>query len=311
MYTLFELQKRTPTMPYTSNPHASRARMNARNDVVWRDLSCQQAALKYGVCRTTVWRWVRRAKNLNINGNSLIDTLPSRPKHHPSELAPEVVGRIVELREQLKRCSPVIHKHLQLEGINVSLSSVARTLKRHGLTRRKKQATMYKSVYRRPEAKSPGTLVQMDTLHIQRGDGSRYYIYTLIDLYSRLAYAEYHPKLGQKISFGIIKRAQNYLGFSFSMLQTDHGPEFKDGLTFMLGKKNIKLRHSRIRTPNDNAHIERFNRTIQEECFGGRNPNEKTIREALQRYIHYYNHDRLHMSLNLMTPTQFVAKVLN
>ena len=297
-------------MPYTSNPHVSRARMNARNDVVWRGLSHNQAALKYGVCRTTVWRWVRRAKDLNINGNSLIDTLPSRPLHHPSELAPEIVARIVELRQQLKRCSPVIHKHLQLEGINVSLSSVARVLRRNKLTRRKKQATMYKSVYRRPEAKSPGTLVQMDTLHIHRSDGTRYYIYTLIDLYSRLAYAEYHPKLGQTISFGIIKRAQNYFGFSFSMLQTDHGPEFKDGLTFMLGRKNIKLRHSRVRTPNDNAHIERFNRTIQEECFGGKQPNEKTIQRDIKKYIEYYNYGRLHLSLNLETPTQFVAKVL-
>ena len=297
-------------MPYTSNPHASRARMNARNDVVWRGLSHHQAALKYGVNRSTVWRWVKRAKDLSINGNSLIDTLPSRPKHHPREIAPEIVNRIVGLRHELKRCAPVIHKHLELEDISVSLSSVERVLRRYKLTRCKKQATMYKSVYRRPEAKLPGNLVQMDTLHIQRGDGSRYYVYTLIDLYSRLAYAEYHPKLGQKISLGIIKRAQTYLGFSFSMLQTDHGPEFKDGLTFMLGKKDIKLRHSRIRTPNDNAHIERFNRTIQEECFLGRQPNEKTIKKDLQEYIHFYNNNRLHLSLNLMTPTQFVAKVL-
>src|SRR3989338_9060261 len=298
-------------MPYTSNPHASRARMNARNDVVWRGLSHNQAALKYGVCRTTVWRWVRRAKDLNINGNSLIDTLPSRPLHHPSELAPEIVARIVELRQQLKRCSPVIHKHLQLEGINVSLSSVARVLRRNKLTRRKKQATMYKSVYRRLEAKSPGNLVQMDTLHIQRSNGSRYYIYTLIDLYSRLAYAEYHPKLRQKISFRVIAQAQVYFGFSFSMLQTDHGPEFSQGLTFLLSKRQIKLRHSRIRTPNDNAHIERFNRTIQEECFGSVMPNEKTIEQDLRKYIKYYNYARLHLGLNLLTPGQFVAKVLS
>ena len=297
-------------MPYTSNPHASRARMNARNDVVWRGLSCQQAALKYGVNRSTVFRWVRRAKELSINGNSLIDTLPSRPKHHPNELKPKIVKRIIELRKQLKRCAPVIHRHLQLEGIDTSLSSVARVLRRHNLTRRKKQATMYKSVYKRPEASAPGTLVQMDTVHIQRGDSSRFYIYTLIDLYSRLAYAEYHPKLRQYISFAVIKRAQGYFGFPFSMLQTDHGPEFNQGLTFMLGTKDIKLRHSRIRTPNDNAHVERFNRTIQEECFGSKDPNEKTIKEDLQNYIHYYNYDRLHMSLNLMTPTQFVAKVL-
>lgn len=296
-------------MPYTSNPHASRARMNARNDVVWRGLSCIEAARKYGVTRSTVWRWVKRAEELNIMGNSLIDTLSSRPNHHPRELKPEVVRRILELRQELKRCAPVLHAHLKMEGINISLSSVARTLRRHHLTPRKKQAALYKSAYRRPEASSPGTLVQMDTIHIQRRDGSRFYIYTLVDLYSRLAYAEYHPQLGQKYSLVAIQRAQRYFGFPFEMLQTDHGPEFSQGLRYNLSKQQVKLRHSRIRTPNDNAHIERFNRTIQEECFLGKQPNEKTIKKELRDYIHFYNHNRLHLSLNLETPTQFVAKV--
>lgn len=297
-------------MPYTSNPHASRARMNARNDVVWRGLSCIEAARKYGVTRSTVWRWVKRAKELNIMGNSLIDTLSSCPKHHPRELKPEVVARILELRQDLKRCAPVLHAHLKMEGISVSLSSVARTLRRHDLTPRKKQAALYRSVWRRPEANSPGTLVQMDTIHIQRRDGSRFYIYTLVDLYSRLAYAEYRTQLRQKYSFTVIKKAQSYFGFTFEMLQTDHGPEFSQGLRYWLSKDQVKLRHSRIRTPNDNAYIERFNRTIQEECFQGKQPNEKTIKKDLQNYIHFYNNFRLHLSLNLETPTQFVAKVL-
>lgn len=30
----------------------------------------------------------------------------------------------------------------------------------------------------------------------------------------------------------------------------------------------IAIRHTRLGRPNDNAHIERFNRTIQEECTG-------------------------------------------
>lgn len=297
-------------MAYTSNPHASRARMNARNDVVWRGLSCIEAARKYGVTRSTIWRWVKRANDLNIMGNSLIDTISSRPKHHPRELSPEVVSRILELRQELRRCAPVLHAHLKMEGISVSLSSVARTLRRHHLTPRKKQAALYKSVYRRPEASSPGTLVQMDTIHIQRRDGSRYYIYTIVDLYSRLAYAEYHTQLRQRHSLRIIQKAQRYFGFPFEMLQTDHGPEFSQGLSYWLSKKQVKLRHSRIRTPNDNAHIERFNRTIQEECFFGKQPNEKTIKKDIQNYIHFYNNGRLHLSLNLETPTQFVAKVM-
>jgi len=60
------------------------------------------------------------------------------------------------------------------------------------------------------------------------------------------------------------------------------------------------------KSKNDNAHIERFNRTIQEECFRRRPPNELTVRHELKKYIAFYNNDRLHLSLDLLTPTQFV-----
>lgn len=296
-------------MPYTSNPHASRARMQARNDVVYRALSCEEAARKYGVTRSTVWRWVRRAKELNIMGNSLIDTLSSAPKHHPNELAPEVVNRILDLRQELKRCAPIIHAHLKLEDIKVSLSSVERTLRRHRLTRRKRQAKDYIPIPR-PVADFPGSLVEVDTIHFVYPNFTRSYIYALIDLYSRLGYAEYHPKISHQTSLKVILNAQRYFGFDFKTVQTDHGSEFSPSLSYLLKRRRIVLRHSRVRTPNDNAHIERFNRTIQEECFGGRLPEEPSVYKQLKRYIEYYNYGRLHLSLDCQTPTQFVAKVL-
>lgn len=296
-------------MPYTSNPHASRARMHARNDVVYRGLSCEEAARKYGVTRSTVWRWVKRAKELNINGNSLIDTISSAPKHHPNELSAEVVNRILDLRQELKRCAPIIHAHLRLEDIKVSLSSVERTLRRHRLTRRKKQAKDYIPIPR-PVADYPGSLIEMDTIHFVHTNFSRSYIYALIDLYSRLGYAEYHPRISHQTSLKVILNAQRYFGFDFMTIQTDHGSEFSSSLSYLLRRRRIVLRHSRIRTPNDNAHVERFNRTIQEECFGGRLPEEPAVYRQLKRYIEYYNYGRLHLSLDCQTPTQFVAKVL-
>lgn len=224
-------------------------------------------------------------------------------------LKPKVVNRIIELRQTLHRCAPVIHQHLLLEGFSVSLSSVERSLRRLGMVRKKKYASWYTPLPR-PLALLPGEFVQMDTIHFVKPDYSRFYVYALIDVYSRLAYAEYQPKLSQQTSVDMLLRAQTYFGFSFQMVQTDNGPEFKDGFLHSLARHNIHLRHSRIRKPNDNAHIERFNRTIQDECFRGKLPNEEMISDQLKNYIAYYNHDRLHLSLNLQTPIQFVAKVL-
>ena len=51
-------------------------------------------------------------------------------------------------------------------------------------------------------------------------------------------------------------------------MQSDNGLEFSEHFAQRLKSNNIALRHTRLGRPNDNAHIERFNRTIQEECTG-------------------------------------------
>lgn len=299
-------------MPYTSSPYAPKARFEAAKLVIKGGLKASTVARMYGVNKSTVGRWVKRfPKNHNQYGQ-YISTLSAAPNTHPNETSDQIVEEIVSLRKKLKgRCAPVIHAHLLRQGYQIDVRTVGRVLKREGLIRKKKQASYYKSIYPRPEANLPGDLVQMDTIHFLKSNGERFYLYCLIDVYSRLAYVEYHPKLSQRISFDVIHKAQKYLKFNFKMVQTDHGPEFKDGLTYMLSKSAIKLRHSRIRKPNDNAHIERFNRTIQEECFNNSLPNLKTITKQLKTYLDYYNNHRLHLSLNLLTPTEFVAKVLS
>jgi len=67
----------------------------------------------------------------------------------------------------------------------------------------------------------------------------------------------------------------------------------------------IAHRHSRIRKCNGNAHIERFNRTIQEECFGVERPvNYDRYLSLINDYLKYYNNSRLHLGLGLKTPAQ-------
>lgn len=301
-------------MPYTSSPYAPKARFEAAKLVVKDGLKASKVARMYGVHRSTVGKWVKRfpgkTRKLNQYGH-FISTLSSAPNHHPKQTSEEVIERIIQLRNKYKRCAPVIHAHLREEGYKISVRTVGRVLKREGLIRRKKQSRFLKGIYPRPEAKYPGDLIQMDTIHIIRADGSRYYIFCLIDVYSRFAYAEYSTNLKQSTSYKVVKNAQKYLKFNFKMVQTDHGPEFRSGFTYQLSRSSIKLRHSRIRHPNDNAHIERFNRTLQEECFDFLPPNEKIIKRDLKNYLEYYNKERLHLSLELKTPTAFVAKVLS
>lgn len=88
------------------------------------------------------------------------------------------------------------------------------------------------------------------------------------------------------------------------MVQSDNGAEFQKRFQQKLNTKGIKTRHSRVRHTNDDAHIERFNRTLRKECIGQYNPNKDidSIKHKLSCFISYYNYDRIHLGINLQTP---------
>lgn len=292
---------------YTSNPFIGKVRRLAVNDVIYRGLSYSQVGLRYGVTKSAVCKWMKKR---TPDHREFIKTMSSRPHHHPNELSYEVIQEIIYLRMKFGRCAPVIQAHLERKGIKTSISSVARTLKRLDLVRRPKQARWGENP-KRPVSDSPGALVETDTMHVIKSDYSRFYVYAVIDTFSRLGYAEYQKKINQETSIYVVERAKNYFGFDFRLVQADNGPEFKNNFGFYLKRDDgIEVRHSRVRKPNDNAHIERFIRTIQDECLGAY-PKEATTQAKLMEYIKYYNEERLHLSLNLQTPREFVSKVLN
>ncbi|MCA9345462.1 transposase, partial [Candidatus Saccharibacteria bacterium] len=114
----------------------------------------------------------------------------------------------------------------------------------------------------------------------------------------------------QRVAAAVIQRGQAYAQFRFKTVQADNGPEFSKNFEELLKAQGTTVRHSRVRRPNDNAHIERFNRTIQEECIGSTNPFSKELYGKVANYLAYYNEERLHLSLECRTPAS-VAKVLN
>jgi transposase InsO family protein len=221
------------------------------------------------------------------------------------------VNQICILRRTLNRCAPVLQAHLAQLGVVVSLSSVKRTLKRQGLLKPRSKWARYRRSLPRPRVERPGDLVQTDTVHFVRPDGKRVYLYTVIDLCSRWAYAEYHERIRPEIAARVILRAQEQAGFRFRMVQSDNGPEYSKWFTDRLTAAGISSRHSRVRRPNDNAHIERFNRTIQEEGFRGLRPRAATAARLLTNWLMYYNEQRLHLGIGCRTPSGIVAKVLD
>lgn len=317
-------------MSYSNNPLLPKARKWAIELVIKEGLPIGIAARKAGIHRTTLWRWLKLWLDINQNvqfsndnrpnrlaGTQfrytackwLIPTLSSRPHHSPRALAPWIVDRIVYWRKQHKRCAGVVHAHLCREGIEVSLSSVKRVLKRLNLLRPVSKWKKYRVPVPRPLALAPGDLVQTDTVHIVHPiTKQRVYLYTLIDVYSRWTYVEYRQHISQRESLGFLARGQDKAGFMFKCVQADNGPEFGRWLNDQLKARGTTLRHSRVRRPNDNAFVERFNRTIQEEGLERVFPQPEVIDQQLQDYLAYYNQERLHSSLQYRTPLEMLQR---
>jgi len=289
-------------MAYTKNPNVSKVRAHAV-DMVRNGKSVTEVARYFGYSKGAVSKWCKRAPTTGVWD---LPTESSRPHHHPKQLDQTVVERIRELRFQLKgRCAEVIQKHLAEEGINVHRISVQRTLDRLGITKKRSPWKRFHVSGERPQATKPGDLVQADTIHIMQTQTKRIYIYTLIDVYSRWSFALATERINTAETLKFLKRAQAKAGFRFNCIQTDHGPEFSQHFTERL---TIAHRHSRVRKPNDNAHVERFNRTIQDELLRTLAIDPAVINKAMPGYLRYYNTKRYHLGINLKTPAELASE---
>jgi transposase InsO family protein len=292
-------------MAYTTNPNLPKVRREAVNLVKYRGWSIRMTAKHFGFNPSTVSRWCRGPCS---TGWMNIPTRSSKPKTSPNALPKEIVSLIIQKRVGRRRCGQVIHQELLREGVKVSLPSVQRTLDRCHLLKKRSPWKRPHDYTERPEVVSPGALIQLDTIHIIAPDGGRIYIYTLIDLFSRWAYAEVVEKIGANESVLFVRRAERIAPFKFGMIQTDNGSEFSTWFTHGLMTRRIKHRHSRVRQSNDNAHVERFNRTIQEECLDRTTHTIFHFKKAISKYLPYYNTERLHMGINYQTPQEVLQR---
>lgn len=290
-------------MAYSKNPHLPRVRQEAVRLVKINNWSTRKVARHLGYTQSAVVKWCARDQTC---GAYPIWTRSSRPKRHPHALSRDIVSAIVRERADRSRCAEHVYHALKRKGVPVSLSSVKRVLDRCGLRKKRSPWKRPHDFTPRPQAAFCGALLELDTIHIIGPDGSRIYVYTIIDLYSRWAYAEVVDTIGAEQSALFVKCAQRLAPFRFHMVQTDHGSEFSTRFTHRLRAMGMRHRHSRVRQKDDQAHIERFNRTIQEECLDRATHSIRDFRAALKQYLPYYNNERTHMGINYQTPSQLI-----
>jgi len=267
--------------------------------LVRKGWSARRVGRYFGYHHTAVMEWVKRANKI---GDAPIPTRSSEPKRKTGKIPKELEDRIVEIRRETGRCTEAIHLQLKEENKLVPKSTIHRVLDRNKcLKKRNKRKWCHPSV-ERPKALKSGDLVEVDTIHRMIDQKKRLYVFSLLDVHSRSAYAKAYGKMSGRTSLKFVKEAEQESPFKFSMIQSDHGPEFSNWFVQRIKKDH---RFTRLGKPNDNAHIERFNRTLQEECLDKVPTDVRKINCALKKYLKYYNTERIHLSLST-TPHRVV-----
>lgn len=286
-------------MAYTTNDKVGAVRIKAIR--MLRDgKSTREVARHFGYAQSTIVKWNKRKDEARKNTKEL-PTRSSRPHTSPNMIPRVIEGRIIGLRNETKRCAEVVYEHLKLEGVEVSLSTVKRVLNRYGMTKKRslwKKRRMYPI---RPDIAKQGDLVEFDTIHFVDKNNKRSYVYTAIDVYSRYAYAMVSKKSNTHSTLRFLKKVKEYFPFEIKCIQTDNGPEFGKWFTDHCG---IKHRHNHPRSPNENGHLERFNRTIQEEM-----PRHNLcifLKDDVSVFLKHYNTKRMHMGISFKTPEQML-----
>ena len=297
-------------MAYCNNKAQEKARYLAVTEVR-NGRSVAQVARRFGCFRSTIYRWIRKyeilldSKEINSSFRH-IPTASSRPNHSPRSLDQSIVDRIIAIRLASGRTAEVIWAEARLSGLNISLASVHRILKRARLTRESSKWKRKRTFSPRPHADYPGALVEVDTVHFFHPiTRERRYATSVIDVYSRMAYVKINENMQQYNAVEAILAAQKRFGFRLHTVQTDNGCEFGKKFQDEITRRGIKYRHKRVRKPNDNAHVEIFNRTLREECLGNYLPDKESIfktQQRVSRYLDYYNTKRLHLGIQLRTP---------
>ncbi|MEK7541154.1 MAG: integrase core domain-containing protein [Patescibacteria group bacterium] len=162
----------------------------------------------------------------------------------------------------------------------------------------------------------PGHLIALDTIE-KFINGTRRYVITFEDIYTRFSFAwatSSHVSKAAEEFFELCSKVFPY-SFNFLYVLTDNGSEFKKYFSEKLCELHLTHFHTYPKTPKMNAHVERFNKTIQDDWIDWHlsEPIEPDVfNRNLMDYLIFYNTERVHYAFqNKLSPIQFMIQWQN
>lgn len=151
----------------------------------------------------------------------------------------------------------------------------------------------------------------MDFMHDQLADGRRYRLFNVIDDFNR-------EGLAMEIDLSlpaerVVRALDNVIEWRGKpkAIRSDNGPEYIGHiLTQWAERRGIQLVHIQPGKPQQNAYVERYNRTVRYDWLGHYLFDSiDEVQAFASDWLWTYNHERPNMALGGITPKQKLAMV--
>jgi putative transposase len=215
--------------------------------------------------------------------------------------------------------SPRVYKQLQREGFYVGEARVARIMRENGIQAVSK--TLYKPTpwvtkffgsakNRIKDIKlTKINQVWLTDITYLKVNGEYKYMATVMDKFSRrlLAWSIGENKTS-KLTKRVLKRAlMDRQSDTMPIVHSDRGAEFLGSeFSSYLTKIGVDQSVNRRKSMNDNAHMESWYKTMKSDMYHRKTfMTKNTLYKAMQNYVDFYNRERIHSSLDYLTPIEF------
>jgi transposase InsO family protein len=257
---------------------------------------------EFDVAREVLGRWWKRYQADDLAG---LQPRSRRPQRSPMRIAAPVARRVLRLRHRRLSAVRIAHE------LGLGHSTVQRILERSGVNQLPRPV---RPKPRRYEKQRPGELVHIDLKYLPALRNARHdFEFAAVDDFSREAVVSIRTDATSLTAASFLEHVAATLPYRIDAVLTDNAFAFTmryarhaDRLTqFQQVCAANGIAHHVLRpyAPQSNGKVERFFRTVDDECLHVRPLFTFAARNrAIDEFVWYYNHERPHLSLGGMTP---------
>ncbi|MCK5491261.1 MAG: transposase [Candidatus Pacebacteria bacterium] len=292
----------------------------------WKEYGLKAMTDAYGAKRSTLYEWQKTYQESERKIESLNPKSQAPINRRKRITDYKIINEIRRLRTEVcpnmgkEKVKKDLDKFCTINNLEIiSASTIGRIIKEKKIYHHRQKIYhdgRIKTVKRVKKLRKPkefvaeykGDLIEIDTI-VKFTYGMKRYIITAIDVKTRYTFAWAYKKHDSASVKDFFQKLETTFPYKIKAVQTDNGSEFHKFFRDYLKEKKAVHYWNYPGQPYRNGHVEKYNRTIQEEFVDWNEslleyPNK--FNEKLMDWLIWYNTKRYHWSLDLQSPVDYM-----